>query len=203
MSDKPQRQCSSTRVALVLMGALLLGATAAHGGEDPDVAARKAYAIGKSAFERQDFKTAYSQFMKAYRLSQRPALLFNMSSALRGLDRPHDAAEALRSYLRLAPTDPDRSAIERRIAALEEEQHMLDLDHTRRPPLAPAPVAGPTLVASSPETVTASPDRTWLWVTLGVSAAVVAIVGLVAGVALSQSDSAPASRLGTLQVSFH
>jgi hypothetical protein len=61
-------------------------------------------------------------------LSQQPALLYNIASALRGLRRPHEAAEALRSYLRLQPEDPDAPAIAKRIQSLEEEQRLLDAE---------------------------------------------------------------------------
>ena len=40
----------------------------------------------------------YDSFSESFTLSHEPALLYNIASALQGLKRPHDAAEALRSY---------------------------------------------------------------------------------------------------------
>ncbi|MCU1280649.1 MAG: hypothetical protein JWM53_4195, partial [bacterium] len=60
------------------------------------------------------------------------ALLYNIASALQGLKRPHEAAEALRSFLRLQPNDPDRPKIDQRIATLEEEQRMIDTERAKK-----------------------------------------------------------------------
>jgi tetratricopeptide (TPR) repeat protein len=93
-----------------------------------DEAARQAFQTGRVAYENGDYQTAYDRFKESFQLSHEPALLYNISSALQGLKRPHEAAESLRSFLRLQPNDPDRPKIEQRIATLEEEQRMIDAD---------------------------------------------------------------------------
>lgn len=155
--------------------------------------AKELYVEGKAAYEARDFQHAYDSFKRAYLISQKPELLFNMASALQGLERPHDAAEALRAYLRQVPEDPDRAAIERRIQTLEEAQRILDGDSARKAATpvvqAPAPV---TLVAPAPERVAVRHSRKFgilLGTTLGVMAVGLA-VGL--GVGLS-STTEPAS----------
>src|SRR5689334_12289998 len=99
-----------------------------HALADPrrDQEARAAYRAGAAAYEAGDYQTAYDRFKESFQLSHEPALLYNIASALQGLKRPHEAAESLRSFLRVQPNDPDRPKIEQRIATLEEEQRMID-----------------------------------------------------------------------------
>src|SRR5260370_39343769 len=95
-------------------------------------AARDALKAGRAAYESGDYQVAYDKFKESFQLSHEPALLYNIASALQGLKRPHEAAEALRSFLRLQPNDSDRPKIEQRIATLEEEQRMIDLDRHKQ-----------------------------------------------------------------------
>jgi tetratricopeptide (TPR) repeat protein len=111
---------------------LVLWSAAASADARQDRAAREAYQVGRTAYEAGDYQTAYDKFKESFQLSHEPALLYNIASALQGLKRPHDAAEALRSFLRLQPNDPDRAVIEKRIATLEEEQRMLDAERAKR-----------------------------------------------------------------------
>lgn len=110
---------------------LLLWCAIASADARQDQAARSAFAIGKTAYENGDYQLAYDKFKESFQLSHEPALLYNIASALQGLKRPHDAAEALQSFLRLQPNDPDRPKIEQRIATLEEEQRMIDAEKAK------------------------------------------------------------------------
>src|SRR5690242_14217379 len=105
----------------VLLWCAIAGADARQ-----DEAARSAFNVGRAAYEGGDYQLAYDKFKESFQLSHEPALLYNIASALQGLKRPHDAAEALRSFLRVQPNDPDKPKIEQRIATLEEEQRILD-----------------------------------------------------------------------------
>jgi len=96
-----------------------------------DQAARNAFTVGRAAYEAGDYQLAYDKFKESFQLSHEPALLYNVASALQGLKRPHEAAEALRSFLRLQPADPDRPKIEQRIATLEEEQRIMDVEKAK------------------------------------------------------------------------
>jgi tetratricopeptide (TPR) repeat protein len=130
--------------------------------------AKHLYGEGKRAYEAGDYQKAYDSFKEAYLLSHEPALLYNVSSALQGLRRPHEAAEALRSFLRLRSDDPERPQIEERIRALEEEQRLLDLEKKPAPP-PPAvdltPRSSAPLITTAPPTdttaVTAQADEEW------------------------------------------
>ena len=134
---------------MILRVGMLLALCCALGGgaradEQEDKEARRLYDQGRAAYGKHDFQKAYDAFRQSYLMSQRPELLFNMSSALKALDRPHEAAEELRAYLRLVPAAADRAEIEQRILTLEESQRLLDRVRGVRDP------------ASSPEGATAA-----------------------------------------------
>src|ERR1700750_1232835 len=117
------------RLAVALL--IALWSTFAVADARQDEAARNAYKVGRAAYESGDYQLAYDKFKESFQLSHEPALLYNVASALQGLKRPHDAAEALRSLWRLQPNDPDKPKIEQRIATLEEEQKMLDAERAK------------------------------------------------------------------------
>jgi tetratricopeptide (TPR) repeat protein len=122
-------------IAALLGAALLAFGAPAAADRRRDERARVLYAEGKKAYETGEYQTAYDRFNEAYCLSQAPALLYDLASALQGLTRPHDAAEALRAYLRALPDDPDRPQIETRIRTLEEAQRLLDIGRSRSAPV--------------------------------------------------------------------
>ena len=132
---------------------LLLWCAIASADARQDQAARDAYNVGRAAYESGDYQVAYDKFKESFQLSHEPALLYNIASALQGLKRPHDAAEALRSFLRLQPNDSDRPKIEQRIATLEEEQRMLDAERAKQEAAAEAERRKhePLLTPPSPE----------------------------------------------------
>src|SRR6516162_9492387 len=98
-------------VALLLCMGVGATARAAEPTADPDEQARALYQKGKLAYDRQHYAEAHDAFKAAYLISQLPELLFNMARALEQLDRPHDAAETLRAFLRVRPDDSDRDRI--------------------------------------------------------------------------------------------
>ena len=99
------------------MVATLYGPGLAQNNEDQ---ARILYEIGDRHFNLAEYDQAISAFGKAYELSPRPALLFNIAQAyrLRG-----DCARALQlyhNYLRLEPQAAPRAKVEGYIADLEK-----------------------------------------------------------------------------------
>ncbi len=90
--------------------------------------AQQAYLDGKAAYEAKDFETALKHFQRSYTLGEDPALLYNIAVTLQNLNRPGDVAEALREYLKVRPADPERAAIESRIANLARAQEILARD---------------------------------------------------------------------------
>lgn len=90
--------------------------------------ARTAFYEGRKAYEANDYAKAYDLFKQSYILSQEPALLYNIAAVLQAMERPGDAAKALRDYLVQAPNDPEKPQLERRIASLEHAQILMDRD---------------------------------------------------------------------------
>jgi tetratricopeptide (TPR) repeat protein len=186
---------------------VVLSCTLAFGDARQEQAARDAFAAGKTAYEGADYQTAYDKFKESFQLSHEPALLYNIASALQGLKRPHEAAEALRSFLRLQPNDADRLKIEQRIATLEEEQRMIDLERHKQEALAEeerrksAPIVTPpppevrTVIIQQPAPGPTEADRRHRRKVLAVSltiGGVVLVGGAVAlGLILTQTKTEP------------
>jgi tetratricopeptide (TPR) repeat protein len=191
--------------ALLSLTLLLMAApAAADSRREQD--ARAAYKAGAAAYEAGDYQLAYDKFKESFQLSHAPALLYNIASAQQGLKRPHDAAESLRSFLRVQPNDPDRPIIEQRIATLEEEQRMIDADRAqeeaarRPPPVVTVPAPAPPalrLTAAPPADRPGDADRrhkrTVVAVTVSIAAAVVVAGAITLAVLLSDGGSEPYS----------
>jgi tetratricopeptide (TPR) repeat protein len=154
---RPHRACYRDRVLrLVFTCVVALALVSPAVAQEREARARTLFMQGREAYEKADYQRAYDSFRESFELSQRPELLYNVASALQGLKRSHDAAETLRTYLRLVPNDPDRPEIERRIVSLEETQRLFDREHglTRpaeqpKPALVLTPSPDPSLVASA------------------------------------------------------
>ena len=186
---------------------VVLWCTVASADARQEQAARDAFAAGRAAYETADYQTAYDKFKESFQLSHEPALLYNIASALQGLKRPHEAAEALRSFLRLQPTDADRLNIEQRIATLEEEQRMLDLERHKQeaaaeeerrrtaPVVTPPPPEVRTVIIQQPAPGPTEADRRHRRKVLAVSLTVTGVVlvagAVVLGVLLSQNNVEP------------
>ena len=62
------------------------------------------------------------EFNEAYRISKRPALLYNIARCFEALEKYSDAVNMLQRYLEEEPQTTDRAAVETRIANLKERQ---------------------------------------------------------------------------------
>jgi tetratricopeptide (TPR) repeat protein len=181
--------------------ACLLVPLAAGAQEQRLERAKQLFSEGKLAYEQGNYEKAYASFKESYLLSHEPALLYNISSALQGLRRPHEAAEALRSFLRLRPEDPEKGAIEERIRTLEEEQKLLDQERgtpTVTPPpvkpIATPPGMGTKIVVDEAGTVAARNQaaeerkKKKIWMGVGISLGILAVGGVALGLALGLSN---------------
>jgi len=146
----------------LIVACVVLAAAPVRADDARDAEARRLYEEGKDAFVRHEWNLSYLRFRDAYMISQLPALLFNMASALKEDGRPGESAENLRSYLRVVPGTPDRAEIEQRILTLEEAQRILDREHkhsadeeaarraAERPPVIVAPPPPPRVDLTPP-----------------------------------------------------
>ena len=122
------------RVFGVAWVALLIGlaggalAPVAHAqpanGDEPapstneDEAARLLFMSAREAFAAGDYERALQGFQQAYDLSQRPALLYNIGTALDRLRRDEEALAIFEQFLREDPETPNRAEIESRVRQL-------------------------------------------------------------------------------------
>ena len=118
--------------SLACLAASLLLAPAAFAQDDAqpsrpltaDERARELYLRGDRLYAEGSYDEAVVAFEKAYELSRRPALLYDMANALERLGRYEEALRRLQDYVPYAP-EQQRSTVLKRIRSLEaraEEQ---------------------------------------------------------------------------------
>ena len=106
-------------LALVLA---LAHVTSAHAqGEQADQVARGLFEEGVQAFSEARYETALDRFHIAYRLSQRPGLLYNVGLTEDRLRHDREALEAFEQFLRdTGPDETRRGEVERRVLILRQ-----------------------------------------------------------------------------------
>ena len=101
---------------------------AAQSDEDIEARARELFQNGAILYEEGRYEDAIVAWEEAYRLSERPALLYNIANAEERLGLLQDAYDTLSRYRAWAKAD-EREALDRRIRNLErriEEQGAVD-----------------------------------------------------------------------------
>ncbi|HEY8432267.1 MAG TPA: tetratricopeptide repeat protein [Sandaracinaceae bacterium] len=112
-----------------------------------DEEARMHFDLGRRYYDTGRFAEAAAEFREAYRLSQRPPLLYNLFLALREDGDFDGAIEALELYLQTV-TDPDeRIRIEARLASVRRARDRMQLATAPAAPPPPAPARDGTLTA--------------------------------------------------------
>src|SRR6266498_2326357 len=146
-----------TRGALLVAILWLAAAPAAAAMTEEEERAKAHFLAGQSYYDQASYADALKEFNEAYRISKRPALLYNIARCHEALDQVPEAVAMLERYLHEAPDDVDRAAIETRISNLKARPRK------KAPPPEPPAVAGqpppsaPASPASSP-TTTSSPS---------------------------------------------
>lgn len=77
------------------------------------------YEVGQAYYDQGRYQDAIKEFEEAYRLSQRPALLFNIAQAYERMGKLDKVQEYLKRCL-AAPNIKNRQAIEERLKNIEE-----------------------------------------------------------------------------------
>lgn len=106
---------------LATMGAMLVAlcGSPVSAQRSDDAAGRELFEEGRTAFDRADYETALIYFRRAYELSLRGELQYNIGIAAARLQREEEAVEAFYRYLEEA-SEPEREAeVRQRIEALE------------------------------------------------------------------------------------
>lgn len=160
--------------------------------------AKTHFLAGQSYYDGAAYADALKEFSEAYRISKRPALLYNIARCYEGMDQLDKAIDNLQLYLQQSPGADDREAVQTRIKNLQERlqaSSRLPI-HPPRPtqptqneePRPPVPQAAPQPAQLAPA-ATAQRHRVWTWVVGGVGLGVLA-AALGTGIAsqLSYSD---------------
>ena len=87
---------------------------------DKDQQARSLFEKGRQAYGDGQYRDAWAYFHRAYQLSGRPELLYNIGQTADRLGQDADALRAFRMYIERLPTAQNRHDVENRIHALEE-----------------------------------------------------------------------------------
>jgi tetratricopeptide (TPR) repeat protein len=96
-----------------------------------DLEARNLFAAGQTAFEAGRFERALEYFERAYELSHRPGLLYNVGVAADRLRNDQRALEAFEAYLASgAVEEAQRPAVEARVEALRRALASEAVDHS-------------------------------------------------------------------------
>ena len=164
-------------VAIVVL--LCAASATARALTDEEERAKAHFLAGQSYYDQASYADALREFTEAYRISQKPALLYNIARCDEALERYGDAITMLERYLAAAPQAPDRPAIEARIANLKTRQ----AEALRKPklptePREPVRPPQPAQVAATPATAAQAPParrhRLWTWIVGGVGVAALA-----------------------------
>jgi tetratricopeptide (TPR) repeat protein len=96
-----------------------------------DTEARQHFEFGRTFYDSGRFQQAAEEFEAAYKLSNRPQLLYNVYVAKRDAGELPKAIEALRAYLDKVPDAPDRVNLKARLESLEAQQQRQDAQEAR------------------------------------------------------------------------
>jgi Tfp pilus assembly protein PilF len=99
--------------------AVVFAPDAAAQGDVETERARGHFQAGSSYFEEGDYESAIREFQRAYDLSRRAGLLYNLALSHERLGHYAEAAQLLRRYLSEDAEIPNRTALERRAERLE------------------------------------------------------------------------------------
>src|SRR5438309_1778022 len=103
-----------------LLLAMVIVCTTAQAGEVPvSPEAKRHVDTGVEAYNASRYEEAVKEFELAYRLSNRPALLFNIARAEAKLGHEEAAIAFLRRYLEERPNAPDAPAVLAEVEARE------------------------------------------------------------------------------------
>jgi len=134
--------------------ALCLVAGPAAAQED---AGRIHFQAGAADYETGDYEPALREFLRAYELSQRPELFYNIAISYQQLGDLEHAIEYLGRYLAEVENLPNRTALERRMQNL---QRRLDEEREQEAPgLSATATTGTTAAVAGNEVQTTNDDE--------------------------------------------
>ena len=161
--------------------------------------ARELFQLGDESYANGRYDAAIAAFEEAYRLSERPLLLFNLANAQERAGYLRDAIASLESYLPHARRS-ERAEVESRLAALRERvaEEERAAEEARRAEEARAAAeaaaeAERSQIPAEPLPAPSGPDLTLPALVLGGAGALLVGAGVTGGLALAARDEASAS----------
>ena len=107
-------------------------AARAQEADEADARAREHFATGSRYFDAGDYRAAAVEFEAAYRLSARPALLYNLYLAEERVGNTAEAVTYLERYLAEGEPGDRRAALEVRLDNLRQRLHEERLEAAQR-----------------------------------------------------------------------
>ena len=109
------------RTLLSLMCCLMLAPQSSAYAQDADTEARQHFELGRQAFELAQYETAMQSFERAYKLSGRAELLYNLAMTSDRMNHKEKAVDLYKQYLSGTKTPERRAQVEQRIVVLEQD----------------------------------------------------------------------------------
>ena len=161
---------------------------------DHDREARFLFEAGRTAYDAGRYQESLDHFQRAYELSQRAALLYNVGQAADRLRKDELALDAFERYLAALPEADNRPAVEERIRVLRQVLQEKQAAAAAAAQQAPSPqqtalAATPTATGPAATTASSAPARDddgnllsqwWVWAAAGGIVGGAIIVALVA-----------------------
>jgi hypothetical protein len=132
---------------------------AARAAVDDTDTARRLYESATRHFDLTEYEAALNDFKEGYRHKDDPVFLYNIAQCYRLMNKNDEALRFYRSYLRRAPSAPNRDEVERRITTLQESLAAAERARAT-PPQTTLPPSNIKPSADAPPTATTTPPTT-------------------------------------------
>lgn len=153
-------------LALLFLGLVLGAAPRPARADDAAMrAARRHFERGEKLFALGKFDRALEEYQEAFDAKPIPDFLFNIGQCYRNLGDYDQAVFSFKKYLKLEPDAPNKAAVDKLIAELEEKQERGEGERFVRHEQV-TPTEEPHHTAASPFY-----KRWWFWTGVGVVAA--------------------------------
>ena len=113
-------RATGTRFVLAMAVCACIAATAGRASAQDDQRARLHFESGASYYEAGEYEDALREFQRAYELSHRPQLFYNISLSYQNLGNLEEAANFLERYLAEVAEIENRANLEIRLRNLRE-----------------------------------------------------------------------------------
>lgn len=173
------------RIELLVLAAVVaatLTSAPAFAQSDREDEARTLFEAGRLAYDSGHFEDARDDFERAYELSGRPELLYNIGQCADRLRDDPAAIDAFERYIVAVPDAANRPQVEVRLSALRDARDRSEaVDVSDAEPEHAVETAVPT--AEPP-----ARDDTWLWAGVGIGVGAAAAIAIIIAIVVATSS---------------